>query len=55
MAKKDRINVIMRSSESRYFYTTEKNKKNKEKLSMTSYDPSEGVRKHVVFNEEKIK
>lgn len=49
----DSINVIMRSSESRYFYTTKKNKRNKEKLSLKGYDPV--VRKQVVFNEEKIR
>jgi large subunit ribosomal protein L33 len=53
MASKDSIKVIMRSSASRYFYTTNKNKRNKEKLSMTSYDPV--VRKHVEFNEEKMR
>lgn len=54
MAKsKDKINVIMRSSESPYFYTTTKNKRNKEKLSLKRYDPN--VRKHVVFDEEKMK
>ena len=49
----DTIKVIMRSSESRYFYTTTKNKRNKEKLQLRHYDPD--VRKHVEFNEEKIK
>lgn len=53
MAKKDAIKVILRSSESPYFYTTEKNKKNKEKLSLKKYDPR--VAKHVIFNEEKMK
>ena len=54
MAKSNKvINVIMRSSESRFFYTTSKNKTNKEKLSLKSYDPN--VQKHVVFNEEKMK
>jgi large subunit ribosomal protein L33 len=55
MAKKDRPNIIMRSTESSYFYTTDKNKRNKEKLEMTSYDPTEGVRKHVLFKEEKMR
>ncbi len=49
----DSIKIIMRSSESRYFYTTKKNKRNKEKLSFKGYDPN--VRKHVLFNEEKVK
>lgn len=54
MAKsKDNINIIMRSSESHFFYTTTKNKRNKEKLSLKRYDPI--VRKHVVFDEEKMK
>ncbi len=43
----------MRSSESRFFYTTTKNKRNKEKLQLKRYDPV--IRKHVDFNEEKIK
>ncbi len=49
----DTIKVIMRSSESRFFYTTTKNKRNKEKLQLKRYDPV--VRKHVDFNEEKVK
>lgn len=49
----DTIKVIMRSSASRFFYTTTKNKRNKEKLSLKRYDPV--VRKHVEFNEEKMK
>lgn len=53
MAKADTIKIIMRSTASRYFYTTTKNKRNKEKLNMTSYDPV--VRKHVEFVEEKMK
>lgn len=54
MAKsKDTIKVIMRSTASRYFYTTQKNKRNKEKLKMTSYDPN--VSKHVMFEEEKMR
>lgn len=55
MAKKDRPNIIMRSTESSFFYTTDKNKRNKEKLEFMRYDPSEGVRKHVLFKEEKMK
>jgi len=49
----DTIKVIMRSSASRYFYTATKNKRNKVKLSLKGYDPV--VRKHVEFNEEKMK
>ncbi len=49
----DYIKVILRSSESPYFYTTTKNKRNKEKLSLKKYDPV--VRKHVLFNEERMK
>lgn len=51
----DSIKVILRSSdpESQYFYTTTKNKRNKEKLSIKKYDPIVG--KHVIFNEEKMK
>lgn len=54
MAKsKDNINIIMRSSESAFFYTTTKNKRNKEKLALKRYDPI--IRKHVLFQEEKMK
>lgn len=49
----DSIKVIMRSTASRFFYTTTKNKRNKEKLSLKRYDPI--VRKHVEFVEEKMK
>lgn len=49
----DSIKVIMRSTESRFFYTTTKNKRNKEKLSLKRYDPN--VRKHVNFVEEKMR
>lgn len=49
----DTIKIIMRSSASRFFYTTTKNKRNKEKISLMRYDPQ--VRKHVEFNEEKMK
>tara|TARA_R110002110_G_scaffold271566_3_gene487030 strand:+ start:52851 stop:53009 length:159 start_codon:yes stop_codon:yes gene_type:complete len=49
----DSINVIMRSTESRFFFTTKKNKRNKEKLNLKRYDPV--VRKHVEFIEEKMK
>lgn len=49
----DSIKIIMRSTESRYFFTTTKNKRNKEKISLKRYDPV--VRKHVEFVEEKMK
>ena len=49
----DTIKVIMRSTESRFFYTTTKNKRNKEKLTFKRYDPT--VRKHVDFVEEKMR
>jgi len=49
----DSIKVIMRSTASRFFYTTTKNKRNKEKLSLKRYDPV--VRKHVEFVEEKMR
>ena len=46
------IYVILRSTESRYFYTCKRNKR-AEKLSLKKYDPI--VNKHVQFVEEKIK
>lgn len=49
----DYIKVILRSTESDYFYTTTKNKRNKVKLELMKYDPK--VRKHVLFKEEKMK
>ncbi|MCW5589363.1 MAG: 50S ribosomal protein L33 [Legionellales bacterium] len=49
-----REKVKMVSTESSYYYTTMKNKRNTtEKLRMKKYDPV--VRKHVVFEEGKIK
>lgn len=53
MASPNTIKVIMRSTASRHFYTTTKNKRNKEKLKLKRYDPV--VRKHVEYTEEKIK
>ena len=47
------INIILRSTESRHFYTKKKNKRNKEKLSFKKFDPV--LRKHVLYTEEKIK
>lgn len=49
----DTIKVIMRSTASRFFYTTTKNKRNKEKMTFKRYDPV--VRKHVDFTEEKMR
>ena len=55
MASKNCINIIMRSTDpdSKFFYTTTKNKTNKEKIVMKRYDPI--VRKHVEFKEEKMR
>jgi large subunit ribosomal protein L33 len=52
---KSKIKVILRSTDpgSRYFYTTEKSKKNKEKLKLRKFDPI--VNKHVEFIEEKMR
>jgi large subunit ribosomal protein L33 len=52
---KTKIKVILRSSDpaSRYFYTTTKSKKNKEKLRLNKFDPI--LRKHVEFVEEKMR
>lgn len=49
-----REKIKLQSTESSYFYTTDKNKrKNPEKLKMRKYDPT--LRKHVMFEEEKLK
>jgi len=49
-----RDKIKMQSTETAYFYTTDKNKKTKPaKLEMKKYDPI--ARKHVLFKEEKIK
>jgi large subunit ribosomal protein L33 len=52
---KNQIKVILRSSdpESKHFYTTTKNKKNKEKIRKKKYDPV--LNKHVEYVEEKMK
>jgi large subunit ribosomal protein L33 len=52
---KNKIKVILRSSDpaSSYFYTTTKSKKNKEKIRLNKYDPV--VNKHVEFVEEKMR
>ncbi|MDX1974929.1 MAG: 50S ribosomal protein L33 [Rickettsiales bacterium] len=55
MAKKNIVLIKLVSSENTgFFYTAQKNpKKQTEKLSFRKYDPV--VRKHVIFNEAKIK
>lgn len=56
MAKsKNKIKVVLRSTdpESKYFYTTTKSKKNKEKLRLKKYDRV--LNKHVEFVEEKMR
>ncbi len=52
---KTKIKVILRSTDpnSKYFYTTTKSKKNKEKIRLKKYDPV--VNKHVEFAEEKMR
>jgi large subunit ribosomal protein L33 len=55
MAKKNILLLkLLSSADTGYYYVTKKNPKTKtEKLSFRKYDPI--VRKHVVFNEAKIK
>ena len=55
MAKKNLVLIRMVSSaDTGYFYVTKKNpKKQAEKLKLRKYDPK--ARKHVLFNEAKIK
>lgn len=56
MAKKGNVLVKLVSSEGTgYFYVIKKNPKKigNKKLSFNKYDPK--VRKHVVFNEEKLR
>lgn len=52
---KTKIKVILRSTDpsSKYFYTTTKSKKNKEKIRLKKFDPV--VNKHVEFLEEKMR
>lgn len=54
MSRNKSIEIIkLQSTESKHFYTTEKNKKNKpEKMELMKYDPI--VRKHVLYTEKKI-
>ena len=52
MAKKGRVQVKLRSSESAYVYVTTKNpKKHPERLERRKYDPV--LKRHVGFKEEK--
>jgi large subunit ribosomal protein L33 len=54
MAKKTgaRENIKLRSTESPYVYTSQKNKRNStERLQIKKYDPV--LRKHTIFKEEK--
>lgn len=55
MAKKNIVLIKLQSSaDTGFYYVTKKNPKTKtEKLKFRKYDPI--VRKHVVFNEAKIK
>ncbi|HIE40024.1 MAG TPA: 50S ribosomal protein L33 [Thiomicrorhabdus sp.] len=49
-----REKIKLQSTESAYFYTTDKNKKNMAgKFEIKKFDPV--VRKHVLFKESKIK
>lgn len=52
---KTKIKVILRSSDpaSKYFYTTTKSKKNKEKIRLNKFDPY--LNRHVEFVEEKMR
>ena len=54
MAKKSKIrtSIKMKSTESSFFYTTTKNKKNtSNRLELKKYDPI--LRKHVLYRESK--
>jgi large subunit ribosomal protein L33 len=49
-----RDKIKLQSTESSYFYTTDKNKRKKpDKMKVKKYDPI--VRKHVLFEEDKLK
>ncbi len=52
---KTKIKVILRSTDpgSKFFYTTTKSKKNKEKLRLKKFDPI--LNRHVEFLEEKMR
>ncbi|CAL4318385.1 50S ribosomal protein L33 [Buchnera aphidicola] len=55
MAKNKReIIKLISSSGSKHYYTTTKNKRsNQKKIQLRKYDPI--IRKHVLYNEKKIK
>ena len=55
MAKKNILQIkLLSSADTGYYYVTTKNPKTKtEKMKLKKYDPI--VRKHVIFNETKIK
>lgn len=54
MAKKGRITVELRSTESDHWYTTTKNPKTTtNKLKFKKFDPK--VRKHVMYEEGKVR
>ncbi|CAL4042085.1 50S ribosomal protein L33 [Buchnera aphidicola (Takecallis arundicolens)] len=55
MAKSAREKIkLLSSSGTKHFYTTTKNKKsNQKKIQLKKYDPI--LRKHVIYNETKIK
>jgi len=55
MAKKgNRILIRLANKETGSFYTTSKNRiENKEKLKMKKFDPK--LKKHVLFEEDKVK
>lgn len=53
MAKKGRIKVELRSTETSHSYTTTKNPQKAEKMELRKFDPK--ARKHVVYKEGKIK
>ncbi len=57
MAKKSRKKVLMCSTAegSHYRYSARKPTSNKTKLALMSYDPTPHVRKHVLFQEEKMR
>ncbi|MCR3756493.1 MAG: 50S ribosomal subunit protein L33 [Candidatus Westeberhardia cardiocondylae] len=48
-----RVNIMLVSSVSQHYYTTTKNKRIKRKIVLKKFDPV--IRKHVLYNEKKIK
>jgi len=51
---RDTIKLV--STESDHFYTTKKNKRTTpDKLKRKKFDPTPGVRRHVLYEEAKIK